>query len=45
MPAFGGPDLDVLYITSIGAEDEPLSGSLLAIHPGVRGLPEPWFGG
>ena len=44
MPAFGGPDLDVIYITSIRMEDEPLSGSLLAVRPGVRGLPEPWFG-
>lgn len=45
MCAFGGADLDVLYVTSIGVEDEPLSGSLLAIEPGVRGLPEPWFAG
>ncbi len=44
MCAFGGTDLDVLYVTSIGMDDEPLSGSLLAIEPGVRGLPEPWFG-
>lgn len=43
--AFGGPDLATLYITTarIGLADEvlraaPLSGALLALEPGVRGL-------
>jgi sugar lactone lactonase YvrE len=51
MCSFGGPDLDVLYVTSgtvflqAGAlEQEPLAGSLFAVHGlGVRGLPEPLF--
>ena len=50
--AFGGDDLDVLYITTarfhmtpeqIAAE--PLSGGLFALQPGVKGLPEPRFSG
>lgn len=51
MCAFGGPDLDILYITSatrfldetqLGAQ--PLAGRVLAIRGlGVRGLPEPKF--
>ncbi len=52
MPCFGGPDLDVLYVTSIGnggttamAPDQPLAGGLFACRPGVRGLPEPLFAG
>ncbi len=50
--AFGGPDLDVLYITSArtGLSDEqlkrePLAGSLFRLDPGVRGLALPPFGG
>ena len=46
--AFGGADLDVLYITTASqamtpAEmaAQPLAGALLAMKPGVRGLPEP----
>ena len=46
--AFGGPNLDRLYITTTSQDmDEdtlaaaPLAGALLAIDPGVRGLPEP----
>ena len=50
---FGGPDLDVLYVTSMAKpplprfpEDGPLGGSLFAIHGvGVRGLPERRFAG
>ncbi|WP_239482749.1 SMP-30/gluconolactonase/LRE family protein [Paraburkholderia sp. C35] len=50
---FGGPNLDVLYVTSARvrlAQDvlksAPLSGSLFAIQmPGVRGLPETIFAG
>jgi sugar lactone lactonase YvrE len=51
-PAFGGPDLDVLYVTSatIGLTDtararQPWAGGLLAAKPGVRGLPEVRFAG
>lgn len=48
--AFGGPDLDVLYITTASQHmtpeelaAQPLAGALLAIDPGVRGLPEPRY--
>ncbi|MDQ2803440.1 MAG: SMP-30/gluconolactonase/LRE family protein [Pseudomonadota bacterium] len=49
---FGGPNLDVLFVTSMAKpplprfpEDGPLGGSLFAIHGlGVRGMPEPRFG-
>ena len=51
MPAFGGADLDTLFVTTIGEEHNrpatrgtngELPGSLLAIQDvGVRGLPEP----
>ena len=52
MPAFGGPGLETLYVTSIGdggsysstvGQHEP--GGLFAFDPGVRGLPEPVFAG
>ncbi|APW37801.1 gluconolactonase [Rhodoferax koreense] len=48
MCAFGGADLDVLYVTSIlpatVAADAPgLNGAVFALKPGVRGLPEPVF--
>lgn len=46
--AFGGPDLDILYITtasqSLTPEQraaEPYAGGLFAISAGVKGLPEP----
>jgi len=49
---FGGPGLDELYITSarqrLSAEDlarQPLAGSVFALRPGVRGLPEARFAG
>lgn len=49
---FGGPSLDTLYITSgrvaltpEALESEPLAGAVLAIQPGVTGLPEPRFAG
>ncbi len=49
--AFGGPDLDTLYITTASLRmdraalaEQPLSGALFAADPGVRGLPEPAFG-
>lgn len=39
---FGGPDLDVLYVTSLGAtDDSPHAGALMALRPGVKGLVEP----
>lgn len=44
--AFGGPELDTLYVTSasVGLDDRELAqspaGSVLAIQPGVCGLPE-----
>jgi sugar lactone lactonase YvrE len=51
-PAFGGPDLDVLYVTSasIGLTPDalraqPCAGGLLALEPGVRGLAEARFPG
>ena len=47
-PAFGGPDLDVLFVTSIGGggshpryDDPGLNGRLLALDVGVTGVPEP----
>ena len=49
---FGGPGLDVLYITSarqgIGPDalsSQPLAGGLFACVPGVRGVPAPCFAG
>jgi sugar lactone lactonase YvrE len=46
MCAFGGTDLDTLFVTSIRPEgidlsDQPLAGGVFALRPGVRGLPEP----
>jgi len=51
MCAFGGADLDVLYVTSASRflddaqrRAQPLAGHVFAIHGlGVRGLPEPRF--
>ena len=47
---FGGPDLDILYITTTSQQmtpselaAEPFAGGLLAIDVGVRGLVEPRF--
>ena len=44
--AFGGPDLSTLFVTSarirlsaVQLEQAPLSGALLAVRAGVRGLP------
>ena len=49
---FGGADLGTLYITTGRnrlSEDQlaeqPLAGSLFAFDAGVKGLPEPYFGG
>lgn len=51
-PAFGGDKLDTLYITSHSQRltpeqiaREPYAGALFAVHPGVKGLPEPRFAG
>ncbi|MDA0159787.1 SMP-30/gluconolactonase/LRE family protein [Solirubrobacter ginsenosidimutans] len=46
-PAFGGPDLSTLYVTSARyrlAAPEPLAGSLLRLRPGVSGRPTHAFG-
>jgi L-arabinonolactonase len=53
MCSFGGPALDVLYVTSAAAMlpesergSQPLAGALFAIHGlGATGLPEPFFAG
>jgi sugar lactone lactonase YvrE len=49
---FGGEALDTLYVTTatqrLAPEDlakQPLAGSLLALRPGARGLPEARFAG
>ena len=49
---FGGANLDILYVTTASMEfspagfaTAPLAGSVFAIDVGVRGLPEPRFGG
>ena len=51
MCAFGGPQLDTLYVTSKShglttkqREEEPLAGKLLRFRPGARGLPTASFG-
>lgn len=48
MCAFGGPDLDVLLVTSIlpaglAPGQAGLNGAVFALNCGVRGLPEPIF--
>ncbi|MCZ4329092.1 SMP-30/gluconolactonase/LRE family protein [Castellaniella denitrificans] len=46
MCAFGGRDLDTLFVTSIrpaGAGPLALDGALFALRPGVRGIEEPVF--
>lgn len=48
MCAFGGRNLDTLYVTSIRPDavdlsDQPLAGGLFALRPGVTGLEEPLF--
>jgi sugar lactone lactonase YvrE len=48
--SFGGPDLDVLYVTSISrshalGDDHPDAGGLSAVEGlGIRGLPAHRFG-
>jgi len=45
MCAFGGPELDTLYVTSIrprgDLSDQPLAGGVFALRPGIKGLAEP----
>lgn len=48
MCAFGGPQLDVLFVASIqpasaSGHDRALSGGLFALNVGATGLPEPAF--
>ena len=49
--AFGGPDLDELYVTSAraglgeGVEREPHAGGLFRVRPGARGFPTDAFAG
>lgn len=52
MCAFGGDNLDILYVTSAReflSESqllkEPLAGGVFAVDVGVKGLPEPFFMG
>ncbi|MDF3194143.1 SMP-30/gluconolactonase/LRE family protein [Pseudomonas sp. 1928-m] len=50
MCAFGGRNLDTLYVTSIRPDgidlaDQPLAGGVFALNPGVTGLEEPHFNG
>ena len=47
---FGGPDLDILYVTTATQKmrpgqlaAQPLAGTILAFRPGVTGLPEPLY--
>ncbi len=48
--AFGGPDLDVLYITTAGGDNQkmkeeyPLAGSVFKVKPGVKGVRANFFG-
>ena len=44
---FGGPNLDVLYVTSARLRKltDPLAGALFALDVGVKGLPLPFFKG
>jgi sugar lactone lactonase YvrE len=46
-PAFGGPNLDICYVTSawIGGPRQEHSGSIFAFQPGVKGLAEARFKG
>ncbi|MBN8748075.1 6-deoxy-6-sulfogluconolactonase [Xylophilus ampelinus] len=49
MCAFGGRQLDTLFVTSIrpggDLSDQPLAGGVFAFRAGAQGLPEPPFGG
>ena len=47
MCAFGGPNLDTLFVTSIrpagDLSDQPLAGGVFALQPGAKGLEETCF--
>jgi len=47
MCAFGGANLDTLFVTSIrpagDLSDQPLAGGVFALNPGVKGLAEPAY--
>jgi sugar lactone lactonase YvrE len=48
MCAFGGPDLDRLYVTSIrpaNAGPDADDGCIFVVEPGIAGVPEPAFAG
>lgn len=50
MCAFGGANLDTLYVTSIrptgiDLSDQPLAGGVFALSPGTKGLEEPAYRG
>jgi sugar lactone lactonase YvrE len=49
MPAFGGPGLETLFVTSLSKgqdlAEQPLAGGIFAIAAGVKGVPEPRFAG
>jgi len=48
MCAFGGPNLDILLVTSIGAgkaENDTWAGAVLMLRPGVSGMAETYFSG
>lgn len=50
MPAFGGRELDTLFVTSIrpsgvDLSDQPHAGGIFALRPGVKGILEPRFAG
>ncbi|MCQ3030735.1 SMP-30/gluconolactonase/LRE family protein [Pseudomonas syringae] len=49
MCAFGGSNLDTLFVTSIrpggDISDQPLAGGVFALRPGIKGLEEPAFKG
>jgi sugar lactone lactonase YvrE len=50
MCAFGGPQMDTLFVTSIRPSqqedliDQPLAGAVFALRPGYQGIPESEFG-
>ena len=52
-PMFGGQNLDILFVTSLGiglspshATEQPEAGGLFAIHGlGIQGIPQPRFAG
>ena len=47
--AFGGPDLDTLFVTSsrqhLSDDVEPEAGAVFAVRPGVRGTVLPAYAG